>query len=74
MAISDQVIKILAEDMGPSALPFLERQCKFHLNKEPARLTNSDIEELAKWVQISSKLTLGDDIANKLKTKVLALK
>lgn len=74
MAISDQIIKILAEDMGPSAQPFLERQCKFHLKKDPGALTSSDIEELARWVQISSKLTLGEDIANKLKAKVLSLK
>jgi hypothetical protein len=74
MAISDQVIKILAEDMGPSAVPFLNRQCKFHLNKDPGALTTSDIDELSKWVYTSSKLTLGEDIAKKLKTNVLAIK
>lgn len=74
MAISDQVIKILADDMGPSAKPFLERQCKFHLQKDPGALLSSDIAELAKWIQTSAKLTLGDDVANKLKEKVLALK
>ena len=73
MAISDQIIKILAEDMGPSAGPFLERQCK-HINKEPGALTASDMGELAKWVHLSSKLTLGDGIADKLKTKILAVK
>ncbi len=74
MAISDQVLKILAEDMGPSALPFLQRQCKYHLNKDPGFLTTLDIEELAKWVYISSNLTLGEDIAKKLKKNVLAIK
>lgn len=74
MAISDQVVKILANDMGPSAEIFLNRQCKFHLNKDPGALTASDVEELAKWVYISSKLTLGEDIANKLKKNVQALK
>lgn len=74
MAINDQIIKILAEDMGPSAALFLERQCKFHLKKESGALTASDMEELAKWVFVGSQLTLGDGIANKLKTKILAVK
>ncbi|SNQ61604.1 hypothetical protein [Candidatus Methanoperedens nitratireducens] len=74
MALSDQVVKILAEDMGPSALPFLERQCKHHLNKDMGALTGSDIEGLAEWIRVSAKLTLGDDVANKLKAKVMALK
>lgn len=73
MALSDQVVKILAEDMGPSAIPFLERQCK-HINKDTGTITSSDIEPLAEWIRISAKLTLGDDVANKLKTKVMALK
>ena len=74
MPLSDQVLKILTEEMGPSAPMFLERQCKFHLNKDVGALSNADIDELAKWVYTSSKLTLGDDVANKLKTKVLGLK
>lgn len=74
MAISDRVIEILAEDMGPSAKIFMERQCKFHLKKDPGTLTGSDIEGLAEWVRISSKLTLGDEIANKLKAKIQAIK
>jgi len=74
MAISDQIVKILAEDMGPSAAPFLDRQCKFHLKKDPGALTASDMEELAKWVYTGAKLTLGDGIADKLKTKILAVK
>ncbi|KAB2948467.1 MAG: hypothetical protein MPEBLZ_01776 [Candidatus Methanoperedens nitroreducens] len=74
MAINDQIVKILAEDMGPSASPFLERQCKFHLNKDPGALTASDMEELAKWVYTGAKLTIGEGIADKLKTKILAVK
>lgn len=74
MAIADQVLKILSEEMGPSAPVFLERQSKHHLNKDVSALSNADMEELAKWVHIGSKLTLGEDVANSLKTKILALK
>lgn len=73
MAISDQILKILAEDMGPSAKPFLERQCT-HIKKDIGALSSADLAELAKWVETSAKLTLGADVANKLKTKILAVK
>lgn len=74
MAISDQILKILAEDMGPSAKMFLERQCTHHLKKDIGALSSADLPELAKWVETSAKLTLGEGVATKLKTKILAIK
>lgn len=74
MAISEQILKILAEDMGPSAKMFLERQCTHHLKKDIGALSSADLPELAKWVEIGASLTLGKDVGNKLKIKVLAVK
>jgi len=39
----------------------------------PGALAASDLQELAKWVYTSSKLTLGE-IADKLKAKILDIK
>lgn len=74
MGLNDQVLKILTEEMGPSAPMFLERQCKHHLKIEVGALTSANMEELAKWVQIGAKLTIGEDIADKLKSQILSLK
>ena len=69
-----QCLDVLTKQMGPAAKGFLERQCKSHLNKAPAMLQKTDIDELAKWCQIGTKLVLGDAIAEKVKTGLLSLK
>ena len=74
MGLNDQVLKILTEEMGPSAPVFLERQCKHHLKIEVGALTSANMEELARWVHVGSNLTLGKDIADKLKSQILSLK
>ncbi len=74
MSVEQQCLNVLTQQMGPAAKGFLDRQCKSHLNKEPAALQKSDIDELAKWCQIGTKLVLGDQIADKVKAGLLALK
>jgi len=74
MSIEQQCLNVLTKQMGPAAKGFLERQCKSHLNKEPSALQKSDVEELAKWCHIGTKLVLGDQVAEKVKADILALK
>ena len=74
MSVEQQCLTVLTQQMGPAAKGFLDRQCKSHLNKEPSALQKSDLDELAKWCQIGTKLVLGDGIADKVKAGLLALK
>ena len=74
MSLDQQCLGVLTQQMGPAAKGFLERQCKSHLNKEAATLQKSDLDELAKWCQIGTKLVLGDAVAEKVKAGILALK
>jgi hypothetical protein len=74
MSLEQQCLTILTKQMGPAAKGFLERQCKSHLNKEPAALSKADIDELAKWCQIGTQLVLGAPIGEKVKADLLALK
>ena len=74
MSLEQQALSVLTKQMGPAAKGFLDRQCKSHLNKEPAALQKSDLDELAKWCQIGTKLVLGDAVAEKVKAGILALK
>jgi len=42
--------------------------------KEPSALTKADLDELAKWAQIGTQLTLGAPVGEKVKQSILALK
>jgi hypothetical protein len=74
MTTDKDCLAVLAEDLGPAAKTFLERQCKHHLKKEPAMLQKTDIDELAKWCSIGIQLTLGAQVAETVKKNLLALK
>jgi hypothetical protein len=73
-SVEQQCLAVLTKQMGPAAKGFLDRQCKSHLNKEPATLQKSDIDELAKWCQIGTQLVLGAQVGEKVKAGILALK
>ncbi len=74
MSVEQSCLAVLTKQMGPAAKGFLERQCKSHLNKEPATLAKADLDELAKWCQIGTQLVLGQAVADKVKDGILALK
>lgn len=59
--ISEKVLAITVQVMGPASRRFLERQTKFHLDGlEFDDLTKDHIPELAKWVGISAQLIVDD--------------
>lgn len=70
---ADVITSILAEDLGPAAQSFLAKQCKA-MNKDPASLTQGDVEELAKLCFGGISQILGDEIAQKIKQNILVLK
>ncbi len=74
MTVEQDCLAVLAQDLGPAAKAFLVRQCRGHLNKEPSMLQKTDIDNLAKWCQISVQSALGAQIAENVKKGLLALK
>lgn len=73
MTLRDDVLKILAGQMGPAAGTFLERQCKAHLKKDSATIAKGDLPELAKWVEVGAGLTLGDSVGAALSKQILRM-
>jgi hypothetical protein len=74
MTIEKECLAVLAEELGPAAKAFLERQCRNHLRKEPSALEKIDIDELAKWSTIGIQSALGAQVAENVKKGLLALK
>jgi hypothetical protein len=74
MTIDKECLAVLAEELGPAARTFLDRQCINHLKKDSATLEKTDIDELAKWCTNGILLTLGAQVAENVKKGLLALK
>ncbi len=53
---------------------FLSRQCKFHLEKQPAQITMNDLWNLAHWVMVSGTLLVGKDKAIEMSGKIRDLR
>ena len=73
----DYIIEnVLKKYLGFGAKDFLDRQIKFHLKVEPPdNITTANLDELANWCFISSKLYLKNDaLAEEIKQKLLSLK
>ncbi len=74
MTIEKEVLAVLAEELGPAAKAFLDRQSRSHLNKEPAMLEKEDLDELAKWCASGVQMALGAQVAENVRKGLLALK
>jgi hypothetical protein len=72
MSTYSQVLQLISPYFGNSnaADNFLSRQCKYHLNREPAELGPHDLWELAKWAMVSGGLLIGKDKAEELSDKI----
>ncbi len=74
MTIEKECLAVLAEELGPAAKPFLDRQCLSRLGKESASLEKTDLDELAKWCAAGIQVTLGAQVAETIKKGLIALK
>ena len=74
MTIEKECLAVLAEDLGPAAKAFLDRQCRNHLKKEPSMLQKTDLDELSKWCGSAVQIILGAQVAENVKKSLLALK
>ncbi|ABD42168.1 hypothetical protein Mhun_2468 [Methanospirillum hungatei JF-1] len=69
--ISEKVLAITVQVLGPASRRFLERQTKFHLDGlEFDDLKKEHIPELAKWVGISAQLIVDEKKASQLADKI----
>lgn len=71
--LSDQVVRIATEFLGPAAATFMARQCKHIKLNSIEELAFDHIPEYAKYVEISAGLLIGKDKAKVLKDKLLDL-
>ena len=72
--LSSRIILITQEYLGPASERFIHRLIRFHLNKEPARLTKSDIPKLTEWVKVSLGLLTNDkSLVDKCEKQLLSL-
>lgn len=70
--VSDKVLKITVDYIGPSSKTFLERQTRSHMNGlEFADLEKAHLPELSKWVGTSAGLLIGKDKASALAMKIM---
>ncbi|MBI2265721.1 MAG: hypothetical protein HYU64_11190 [Armatimonadetes bacterium] len=72
MALYDEVMVVAKPYLGIATDQFLKRQLK-HINVEPAALQKGQVGDLAKWIEVSSKMLMGEAKAKELKEKVLKL-
>jgi hypothetical protein len=73
-ALSDQVVEITQEYLGPAAERFITRLINFHLKKEPFELEKADLKKLSEWVKVSLGLLTEDkNIVDECERKILKL-
>ncbi|RXE56439.1 hypothetical protein ABH15_10195 [Methanoculleus taiwanensis] len=69
--LSDEVLKVSLQYLGPAAERFLERQTKSHLNGLAfTDLQKSHIPDLATWVRTSASLIIDKKKAEELATRI----
>ncbi len=73
MSLSDAIVRILAEDMGPAGRHFYNHIC-LTMNKQPESLTGEDLEVFAKYAYATAKRSLDEQTAWSLYNRILQLK
>lgn len=70
--VSERVLKITVDYIGPSSKAFLERQTRSHMEGlDFVNLQKAQLADLAKWVNISAGLLIGKDKASDLAQKIM---
>jgi len=70
----NKVYKECQSYFGNDTKDFLDKQINTHLLKPPDSVEYEDRHELAKWLWVSSALTIGPELARNLADGVLAIK
>lgn len=70
-ALSEKVLAVTIQYLGPASKRFLDRQTKFHLDGlEFDDIGPQHIPELAKWINISGQLIVDKAKAEELSEKI----
>lgn len=73
-SLSEQVLSICVEYLGPAARNFLERQTEYHMdNLKLDDLAKEHINDLASWVRISAGLIIDKKKAERLSDRIQEL-
>jgi hypothetical protein len=73
-ALSEQVVAITQEYLGPASERFIHRLISTHLDKDPSQLTARDLPKLTEWVKVSlGMLTEDKRLVDDCERKILKL-
>ena len=73
-ALSEKVVLISTNYLGPATLKFLQRQTSAHMNGLNLNdLEKEDLVALSKWIQISAALLIDPAKAKELADKIAKL-
>lgn len=73
MALDDEVLAALKEEIGPSAGFLLSRCAKKALEKSPSGLTRTDLPALAEACHAAVTPVLSTEAATRLRNRILEL-
>ena len=71
--LSDKVLAAGRPYLGPATENFFTRQCKAHLKTELVDLTQPQLKELAKWVEVGAGLIMDRAKAAEVANKIASL-
>lgn len=74
ITLTERVIEVTSDYLGPAARRFVQRQVKVHLNKPLDKLTPEDLPPLADWSKLALGLLTSDkSVVDKFQNDLLAL-
>jgi hypothetical protein len=59
-SLSDEIIAVSQDYLGPASERFINRQASTHLNKKLEDLTRADLVKLVDWIRLSFALLTND--------------
>jgi hypothetical protein len=72
--IAESVTSTAVNYLGPAASKFLQRQTSFHMNGlNFENIEKQHLAELAKWVNVSASLLIGNQKGQELANKIASL-
>jgi len=74
MSLCNEIIRILTDDLGPATQVLLARQCRSRLKKDPADITQGDLDELASALHETTAPLVGADTADKIRMRIMKLR
>ena len=72
--LTKQVVEAATPYLSSNAERFILRQITSHLNATGDQLTTAQLDDLAKWVEISASLLIDKAKAKELSEKILTFK